>query len=80
MCMHSVTPVSLQTWKTASHSPLWIVGSFKWWGISLKQKARDNFAAIGAAIIGIFVVSWVVSTAIYKLRRYDELEAVTPVP
>jgi nickel/cobalt transporter (NiCoT) family protein len=43
-------------------------------------RVSDNFAAIGAAIIGIFVVSWVVSTAIYKLRRYDELEAVTPVP
>lgn len=44
-------------------------------------RASDNFGAIGVAIIGIFVVCWAVSTAIYKLRGYDELEAaVTPVP
>ncbi len=40
----------------------------------------DNFGAIGAAIIAIFALTWFVSTAIYKLRRYDELEAVTPAP
>src|SRR5580765_586283 len=27
MCMHSVTPVSLQTWNTGSQSGLWIDGS-----------------------------------------------------
>ena len=43
-------------------------------------RVSDNFGMIGLAIIGIFVVSWFVSTAVYKLRRYDELEAVTPVP
>jgi high-affinity nickel-transport protein len=40
----------------------------------------DNFGLIGAAIVGLFVLSWFVSTAIYKLRRYDELEPVTVVP
>src|SRR3954467_7644606 len=29
MCMHSVTPQSLHTWKSGSHSPEWIVGSFR---------------------------------------------------
>jgi hypothetical protein len=29
---------------------------------------------VGVAISGIIALSWVVSTAIYKLRRYDELE------
>lgn len=43
-------------------------------------RLSDNFGLIGAAIVGIFVLSWVVSTAVYKLRRYDELEPVTPVP
>jgi len=43
-------------------------------------RMSDNFGAIGAGIVGIFVLSWCVSTAIYKLRRYDELEPVTPVP
>jgi high-affinity nickel-transport protein len=40
----------------------------------------DNFGLIGGAIVGLFILSWFVSTAIYKLRRYDELEPVTVVP
>ena len=37
-------------------------------------KTGDNFGLIGVAIIGIFVLSWLISTAVYRLRRYDELE------
>jgi high-affinity nickel-transport protein len=33
----------------------------------------DNFGTLGFIIVGVFLVSWGVSTAIYKLRRYDEL-------
>jgi high-affinity nickel-transport protein len=36
---------------------------------------NDNFGTLGYAIVGIFVVSWIVSAAIYKLKRYDEIEA-----
>jgi high-affinity nickel-transport protein len=43
-------------------------------------RVSDNFGAVGAAIVGIFVVSWGVSTAVYKLRRYDDLEPVRPSP
>ena len=32
-----------------------------------------NFGTLGFIIVGVFLVSWGVSTAIYKLRRYDEL-------
>jgi len=32
----------------------------------------ENFGALGFAIVAIFVGSWIVSTAIYKLRRYDD--------
>src|SRR3954468_12207872 len=46
MCMHNVTPVSLHTWSIGSHLPLWIVGSFKWWGSSLKQNARTPRSAL----------------------------------
>ena len=46
MCMHSVTPVSLQTWNTLSQPPLWIVGSLRWWGNSLKQNARTPRSAL----------------------------------
>lgn len=38
-----------------------------------------NFGTLGAIIVGVFVVSWAVSTMIYKLRRYDDLEP-TVVP
>ena len=44
--MHNVTPVSLHTWNTGSHPPLWIVGSFRWCGISLKQNARTPRSAL----------------------------------
>src|SRR5437764_459945 len=34
----------------------------------------DNFGTVGYIIIGIFVVSWLVSTIIYKVKRYDDIE------
>jgi high-affinity nickel-transport protein len=34
----------------------------------------DNFGTLGFIIVGVFVASWAISTAIYKVRRYDELE------
>ena len=33
-----------------------------------------NFGTLGFIIIAIFCVSWGVSTAIYKLRRYDDID------
>ncbi|GCE08306.1 HoxN/HupN/NixA family nickel/cobalt transporter [Dictyobacter aurantiacus] len=38
---------------------------------------NDNFGFIGYLIIGIFVVSWLVSTVIYKVKRYDDLMVST---
>jgi nickel/cobalt transporter (NiCoT) family protein len=38
---------------------------------------NDNFGAVGFAIIGIFVVSWIASIAIYRMNRYDEIEVAT---
>jgi nickel/cobalt transporter (NiCoT) family protein len=35
---------------------------------------NDNFGVLGYLIIGIFLLSWLGSVALYKLRRYDELE------
>jgi len=34
----------------------------------------NNFGAIGFAIIGVFILSWIVSLIIYRLKRYDEIE------
>ncbi len=36
---------------------------------------NDNFGALGFVIVGLFLVSWIVSIAIYKYKRYDEIEA-----
>jgi len=35
---------------------------------------NDNFGTLGYVIIGIFAVSWLVSMAIYRLKKYDEIE------
>jgi len=35
---------------------------------------NDNFGVLGYLIIGIFVVSWLVSVAIYRLKGYSQLE------
>jgi high-affinity nickel-transport protein len=42
------------------------------WG--LVGKLNDNFGLLGYAIIALFAVSWIASIAIYKWRRFDELE------
>ena len=35
---------------------------------------NGNFGILGFVIIGIFVLSWVVSILIYRMKRYDEIE------
>ncbi|MDR5825750.1 HoxN/HupN/NixA family nickel/cobalt transporter [Caballeronia sp. LZ043] len=35
---------------------------------------NENFGLIGYAVIGIFVVSWIVSAVIYHIKDYDELD------
>jgi nickel/cobalt transporter (NiCoT) family protein len=35
---------------------------------------NDNFGILGYVIVGIFVASWLLSYAIYRLNRYDEIE------
>jgi len=35
---------------------------------------NEHFGLLGYIVIGIFIVSWIVSIAIYKLRRYDDRE------
>jgi high-affinity nickel-transport protein len=53
-----------------------LAGEFHWsgvfWGAVLRL--NGNFGALGYFIVGIFALSWVLSIAIYKWRRFDELE------
>ena len=53
-----------------------VAGEFHWSGRFWEAvlKLNGNFGALGYFIIGIFVLSWVLSIAIYKWRRFDELE------
>lgn len=41
------------------------------------SQLSDNFGTIGYLIIAIFVLSWLLSTIIYKVNKYDELEVTS---
>jgi high-affinity nickel-transport protein len=38
---------------------------------------NNNFGVVGFGIIAVFVMSWVVSILIYRMKRYDEIEVKT---
>lgn len=48
-----------------------------WDAVNYLSNGNDgsNFGYIGASIIGIFILSWVISTIIYRANRYDQMEA-----
>ena len=47
-----------------------LTGGF--WG--LVDKLNQNFGLLGYGIVGLFAFSWIASIAIYKWRRFDDLE------
>jgi high-affinity nickel-transport protein len=51
-------------------------GSF-WDGIG---SISNNFGTLGYIIVGVFIASWAISTVVYKLRRYDEMEVTITAP
>ena len=53
-----------------------LASEFHWSGLfwDAVLKLNGNFGALGYFIIGVFVLSWVLSIAIYKWRRFDEME------
>ncbi|MGH2503399.1 MAG: HoxN/HupN/NixA family nickel/cobalt transporter, partial [Ktedonobacterales bacterium] len=62
-------------------SQLNFTGGF-WDVIDFLNNGNDgrNFGYIGAGIIAIFILSWVISTIIYRVNRYDELEQRVQAP
>ncbi|HEY0754007.1 MAG TPA: HoxN/HupN/NixA family nickel/cobalt transporter [Ktedonobacteraceae bacterium] len=34
----------------------------------------SNFGLLGVIIVGLFIASWLISTIIYKVKRYDDIE------
>jgi high-affinity nickel-transport protein len=53
-----------------------LTGQFGWSGPfwAIVRRLNGNFGTLGYLIIGIFAMSWVVSFAIYRWQRFDELE------
>ena len=39
---------------------------------------NNNFGVLGHVIVGLFVVAWLVSFVVYRLKRYGEIKAVAP--
>jgi high-affinity nickel-transport protein len=39
-----------------------------------------NFGYVGAGIVGIFVLSWLISTLVYRFNRYDDLDVIPASP
>ncbi len=39
-----------------------------------------DFGFLGGIIIGLFILSWVISTVIYRVKRYDDLEVKSAQP
>ena len=48
----------------------------------LINHANDQIGLLGVAIVGICILSWAISTILYKAKKYDKLEttraAVSP--
>jgi high-affinity nickel-transport protein len=44
---------------------------------SLIGTLNENFGALGYLIIGLFVLAWVVSAAVYRIKGYDRIEVRT---
>ncbi len=39
-----------------------------------------DFGVLGGAIIGVFVLSWIISTVIYKVKKYDDIDVNSKDP
>jgi high-affinity nickel-transport protein len=58
-----------------------IAGQFRLTGVFWKliERLNGNFGVLGYFIIALFAVSWIISIAIYKWRRFDHLELSAPI-
>ncbi|MDE2318671.1 MAG: HoxN/HupN/NixA family nickel/cobalt transporter [Rhodospirillales bacterium] len=44
------------------------------WFWSKVGMLNGNFGSLGYIIVGIFAMSWIISTMVYRLKRYDDLD------
>ena len=57
-----------------------IAGQFNLTGGLWDILGNLDFGVLGAVIVGIFVASWLVSTIIYKVKKYDDIEVNVAQP
>jgi high-affinity nickel-transport protein len=59
-----IETLALAADKLALKGPLWdFIGMLS-----------DHFGMLGYMVIGLFLLSWIVSALIYRLKRYDEID------
>jgi len=63
----SVEALGLIAEKLALHGGIW----------DMIAMLNEQFGALGYLIIAIFVVSWIVSAAVYRIKGYDALESAS---
>ncbi len=58
-----------------------LAGEFRLNGVfwDTVRKLNENFGTLGYFIIALFALSWILSIAFYRWRRYDELEVQAEV-
>jgi high-affinity nickel-transport protein len=44
---------------------------------NLVAAVSDNFGLLGYGIVALFVVSWIASFVVYRLKGYDHIEVAT---
>src|SRR5580658_10078696 len=54
---------------------LGLIGGGGFWGAI--GSINDNFGTLGFIIVGIFVLSWLISFLVYRAKGYDEIEVAT---
>ncbi len=52
---------------------LGLTGGGGFWGAV--GSLNDNFGLLGYAIVGVFIAAWLISYVVYRVNRYDEIEA-----
>ncbi len=47
------------------------------WGWDAIARLNDNFGTLGYFVIALFALSWIISVAFYKWRRFEDLEVAS---
>ena len=47
------------------------------WGWDAIARLNDNFGTLGYFVIALFALSWIISVAFYKWRRFEDFEVAS---